>query len=66
MYLFRLLEAVPKREFEQLTGLSVKTVEKPINWALAKGYVTETNDAWQISEQGKLFLNELLAEFLPE
>ncbi|MFU2115036.1 radical SAM family heme chaperone HemW [[Pasteurella] aerogenes] len=63
---FRLLEAVPKREFEQLTGLSVKTVEKPINWALAKGYVTETNDAWQISEQGKLFLNELLAEFLPE
>lgn len=53
---FRLLEAVPKWEFEQLTGLSVKTVKKPISWAVAKGYITETNDTWQISERGKLFL----------
>lgn len=61
---FRLLEPVPKIAFEQLTGLPQSAVEKPINWALEKQYLQQTDRTWQISEKGKLFLNELLTEFL--
>ncbi|PJG83911.1 radical SAM family heme chaperone HemW [Caviibacterium pharyngocola] len=63
---FRLLEAVPKTDFEGLTGLPQSAVEKTINWALNKKFITETDRTWQVTEQGKLFLNELLTEFLPE
>ena len=63
---FRLLEAVPKAEFEQFTGLPLSTVEPQISWVLGKGYLTENASHWQITEQGKLFLNELLEQFLPE
>ena len=61
---FRLLEPVPKAEFEQLTGLSQSTVESQMIFALKQGYITENTDSWQITEHGKLFLNELLELFL--
>lgn len=61
---FRLLEPVPKVEFEQFTGLALDCVEEKIQWALNKGYVQDSANYWQITEQGKLFLNELLTEFL--
>ena len=61
---FRLLEPVPKAEFEQLTGLSQSTVESQMTFALKQGYITETPESWQITEHGKLFLNELLELFL--
>lgn len=61
---FRLLEPVPKVEFEQFTGLALDCVEEKIQWALNKGYVQDSANYWQITEQGKLFLNELLREFL--
>ena len=63
---FRLLEAVPKNEFEQFTGLPLSTVDKMMAWALDQKFITETDRAWQITEHGKLFLNELLEAFLPE
>ncbi|GJH42189.1 oxygen-independent coproporphyrinogen-III oxidase-like protein [Pasteurella canis] len=63
---FRLLEAVPKTAFQQFTGLPQSTVEKQINWALAKHYIEQSSDYWQITEQGKLFLNDLLEQFLPQ
>lgn len=63
---FRLLEPVPKAEFEQFTGLLQSAVKNQIDFALSQGYITETADFWQITEQGKLFLNELLTEFLAE
>ncbi|MDY6216445.1 radical SAM family heme chaperone HemW [Actinobacillus porcinus] len=63
---FRLLEAVPKAEFTALTGLAESAVKNEIIWALEKGYLMETQLHWQITEQGKLFLNELLERFLPE
>lgn len=62
---FRLLEPVPKKEFEQLTGLPLSAVEKQIDWAINKNFLLQTDRTWQITEQGKLFLNELLTEFLP-
>lgn len=61
---FRLLEPVPKAEFEQLTGLSQSTVESQMIFALKQGYITENPESWQITEHGKLFLNELLELFL--
>ncbi|MGC6341981.1 radical SAM family heme chaperone HemW [Bisgaard Taxon 45] len=63
---FRLLEAVPKADFTHLTGLRESCIHSQIEWALTKNYISETPTTWQITEQGKLFLNELLAEFLPK
>ena len=63
---FRLLEAVPKNEFEQFTGLSLSTVEDKMTWAQDQKFITETDRTWQVTEHGKLFLNELLEAFLPE
>ncbi|MDG2917299.1 radical SAM family heme chaperone HemW [Bisgaard Taxon 10/6] len=63
---FRLLEPVPKTEFEQFTGLSQNAVKNDIVWAAEQKYLTETDRSWQITEHGKLFLNELLARFLPD
>ncbi|WP_109059192.1 radical SAM family heme chaperone HemW [Aggregatibacter aphrophilus] len=63
---FRLLEAVPKIEFEQFTGLPLSTVSNTMDWALGQKYIVETDRSWQITEHGKLFLNELLEQFLPE
>ena len=63
---FRLLEAVPKQEFEHYTGLSQSAVKNQIDLAIQQNYIVETLDAWQITEHGKLFLNELLALFLDE
>ncbi|MFZ7282124.1 radical SAM family heme chaperone HemW [Avibacterium avium] len=63
---FRLLEPVPKIEFENLTGLSCDVIAEHINWAKSQKYIQENHRTWQITEQGKLFLNELLTEFLPE
>ena len=63
---FRLLEAVPKNEFEQFTGLPLSAVDKTMAWALDQKFITETDRTWQVSEHGKLFLNELLEAFLPE
>lgn len=61
---FRLLEATPKAEFEGYTGLSQDMVRPTIDWALGKNYLSETTNHWQITQQGKLFLNELLQGFL--
>ncbi|QOF68075.1 radical SAM family heme chaperone HemW [Actinobacillus sp. GY-402] len=63
---FRLLEPVSKTEFEQFTGLSQNAVKNDIVWAAEQNYLTETARSWQITEHGKLFLNELLARFLPD
>jgi len=63
---FRLLEAVAKIEFEQFTGLSKSAVKQQIDFAVKQNYILETESHWQITEHGKLFLNELLESFLPD
>lgn len=63
---FRLLEPVPKIEFERLTGLASNTVKEQMDWAIQQQYVVENVEHWQITEHGKLFLNELLEHFLPD
>ncbi|RAP71113.1 radical SAM family heme chaperone HemW [Candidatus Erwinia dacicola] len=61
---FRLLEAAPRAEYSLYTGLAESTIRAQIDEALAKGYLTETAEYWQITEKGKLFLNSLLELFL--
>ena len=62
---FRLLEAVPKKELS-ITRASQSAVKNQIDLAIQQNYIVETLDSWQITEHGKLFLNELLALFLDE
>ncbi len=63
---FRLLEAAPRQEFADFTGLDESVIRAQLDEALEKGYLTETVDSWQITEKGKLFLNSLLELFLAE
>lgn len=63
---FRLLEAMPRDEFSRYTGLPVAMIRPQIDRALEKGYITESEQSWQITEAGKLFLNSLLELFLSE
>lgn len=63
---FRLLEACPKQDFIDTTGLPLTDIQATLNWALEKQYLTETATHWQITEKGKLFLNDLLEAFMVE
>ncbi|WJS89337.1 radical SAM family heme chaperone HemW [Glaesserella parasuis] len=63
---FRLLEATPKTEFEAYTGLDRTQVQATMDWALSRNFISESNEYWQITQHGKLFLNELLEGFLKE
>jgi len=61
---FRLLEKTPRIDFCHLTGLTENVIRFPLEQANAKGYLEETNEYWQITKKGKLFLNSLLDLFL--
>ncbi|ELA8730492.1 MULTISPECIES: radical SAM family heme chaperone HemW [Morganella] len=61
---FRLLEAMPRRDFTAYTGLPESVVRPQIEAALNAGEISETATHWQITEHGKLFLNTLLERFL--
>ncbi|MGR5065786.1 radical SAM family heme chaperone HemW [Photobacterium sp. DNB22_13_2] len=63
---FRLLEACPKQDYVDRTGLPLSSIEEPINWALKQSYLEDKGEQWQITEHGKLFLNDLLAAFVDE
>lgn len=61
---FRLLEACPKQDFQSTTGLSFEAIRKPIDWAISMNYISESETHWQVTEKGKLFLNDLLEAFM--
>ncbi|MDB1124911.1 radical SAM family heme chaperone HemW [Vibrio algarum] len=61
---FRLIEACPKKDFIETTGLSIKAIQPKIDWAKSKGYLQESESTWQVTEKGKLFLNDLLEGFM--
>lgn len=62
----RLLEAAPRSEFPLYTGLDESVIRPQLDEAMAKDYLLETEDHWQITGHGKLFLNSLLEIFLAE
>jgi putative oxygen-independent coproporphyrinogen III oxidase len=61
---FRLFEAAPRADFSHLTGLKEDVIRPQLDQAVANGYLTETPTEWQVTERGKLFLNDLLTLFL--
>ncbi|EJN6829665.1 radical SAM family heme chaperone HemW [Vibrio cidicii] len=63
---FRLMEACPKQDFIDTTGLGLEAIATTIQWALQMGYLREDATQWQITEKGKLFLNDLLEAFMPD
>ncbi|VEB88849.1 coproporphyrinogen III oxidase [Citrobacter koseri] len=63
---FRLLEAAPRAEFTQYTGLAEAVIREQLDEAITQGYLTECEQHWQITQHGKLFLNSLLELFLAE
>ncbi|NOH24371.1 radical SAM family heme chaperone HemW [Vibrio europaeus] len=63
---FRLIEACPKQDFLDTTGLGFTAIQETIDWAIEMGYIDESETHWQITEKGKLFLNDLLEAFMVE
>ncbi|MDN3717242.1 radical SAM family heme chaperone HemW [Vibrio breoganii] len=63
---FRLIEACPKQDFVNTTGLPLSAIQSTIDWAIEKSYLSETENHWQITQKGKLFLNDLLEAFMVE
>ena len=61
---FRLIEACPKQDFIQTTGLAIETIQPTIDWAVEKGFIQDNHEDWQVTKKGKLFLNDLLAGFM--
>ena len=59
----RLIAPIPKVEFEQTTGLDRKTLQQGIDKAVEKGLIIETQDYWQTTAKGQMFVNELLSQF---
>lgn len=63
---FRLIESCPKQDFIDTTGLPLSAIKSTIDWALEQQYLSQTKTHWQITEKGKLFLNDLLEAFMAE
>ena len=63
---FRLMEACPKQDFLDTTGLGFESIQETIDWAKEMQYLSESDTHWQITEKGKLFLNDLLEAFMAE
>ncbi|EKO3400693.1 radical SAM family heme chaperone HemW [Vibrio fluvialis] len=63
---FRLIEPCPKADFSATTGLPITVIQPTLDWAIEQGYLSENDTHWQITEKGKLFLNDLLAAFMAE
>ncbi|EKO3975674.1 radical SAM family heme chaperone HemW [Vibrio fluvialis] len=63
---FRLIEPCPKADFSATTGLPISVIQPTLDWTIEQGYLSDNDTHWQITEKGKLFLNDLLAAFMAE
>ncbi|PMN66366.1 radical SAM family heme chaperone HemW [Enterovibrio norvegicus] len=63
---FRLVEACPKEDFPMRTGLPLDVIKAPIDNAIEQGLLSETDTHWQVTQKGRLFLNDLLSGFIDE
>lgn len=59
----RLLEACPKSEFTERTGLPLDAIRTPMNYCIENGYIDDLEHSWIVTEKGKLFLNDVLEQF---
>jgi putative oxygen-independent coproporphyrinogen III oxidase len=60
----RLLEDIPFSEFEDFTGLRLKSIAHPIQTAIAKKLLVENEQSWQVTPSGHRYLNDLLTLFM--
>ena len=60
----RLFETIPFTEFEDFTGLSIHSVNQPIQNAITKNLLIEDEDSWKVTPLGHRYLNELLTLFM--
>ncbi|MGV1717367.1 radical SAM family heme chaperone HemW [Vibrio furnissii] len=63
---FRLIEPCPKADFSATTGLPISVIQPTLDWAIEQDFLSETETHWQITEKGKLFLNDLLEAFMAD
>ncbi|TRN22055.1 radical SAM family heme chaperone HemW [Vibrio furnissii] len=63
---FRLIEPCPKADFSATTGLPISVIQPTLDWAIKQDFLSETETHWQITEKGKLFLNDLLEAFMAD
>lgn len=63
---FRLIEPCPKADFSATTGLPISVIQPTLDWAIEEEFLSETETHWQITEKGKLFLNDLLEAFMAD
>ena len=61
---FRLLEPCPKQDFLDYTDAKLAAIQTPIQAAIDKNLIQDRDNTWQITNHGKLFLNDLLTLFL--
>ncbi|MCH1931544.1 radical SAM family heme chaperone HemW [Shewanella sp. A25] len=59
----RLMTPIPKQEFEQRTGLHRDTLTEGMEKGKQRGLVTETDEHWQLTSKGHMFVNDLLTQF---
>ncbi|GLP98101.1 radical SAM family heme chaperone HemW [Paraferrimonas sedimenticola] len=56
----RLLEAIPKAEYQAYTGLSWRSLSQKLAPAAQRGLLSENQAHWQLTDKGQLFVNEIL------
>jgi oxygen-independent coproporphyrinogen-3 oxidase len=61
----RLKQPFTVAEFERVSGLPAKHLDKPLDAAIQQGLLIHSNGQIQHTEQGWLFLNDLIERFLP-
>jgi len=63
----RLTDAFSEGLFMARTGLTADSLRKRLEPSVEKGLIADSGgDSWQVTTHGRLFLNDLQAEFLPD
>ncbi|AGH80252.1 putative oxygen-independent coproporphyrinogen III oxidase [Psychromonas sp. CNPT3] len=60
----RLFVPIPFEQFESYTGLSLDSIDDPINQAVHKKLLVKNTDHWLVTDLGHRYLNDLLALFM--
>lgn len=64
MNALRLNKALKISLFEQRTGLSIESIQNPLNRACQEGWLIQDAQIIQLTEQGYLFLNDVVEIFM--
>ncbi|MCH8503646.1 MAG: radical SAM family heme chaperone HemW, partial [Ectothiorhodospiraceae bacterium] len=65
MNALRLTDGFPASLFEQRTGLALEELRRPLDEAIARGWLEQRDDHIRTTSEGRCYLNEVLTLFLP-